>query len=102
MKRTCLNNNNNANIEVSKIRNIIMGMVSSEALAGKLGITHKQVKKHILDYDVRAIPSGSSFMDAGRPQRKVLVDEEAFNQGLFQKASVLRRASTKDDKKKIK
>ena len=41
-------------------------------------------------------------MDAGRPQRKVLVDEEAFNQGLFQKASVLRRASTKDDKKKVK
>ena len=90
MKKTCLSHSN------------IMGMVSSESLASTLGITHKQVKKHILDYDVRAIPSGSSFMDAGRPQRKVLVDEDAFNQGLFQKASVLKRASKKDDKKKDK
>ena len=56
-----------------------MGMISSEALAKNLGVSHKQVKSLILKYDVRAVPSGSSFMDAGKPQRKVLEDEEAFN-----------------------
>ena len=44
-----------------------MGMISSEALAENLGVTHKQVKGLILKYDVRAVPSGSSFMDSGKP-----------------------------------
>ena len=69
-----------------------MGMISSESLAGELGVSHKQVKKLILQYDVRAVPSGSSFMDPGTPQRMVLVDEEAFHGGLSQKAKGLRRA----------
>ena len=75
-------------------------MISSEALAKNLGVSHKQVKSLILKYDVRAVPSGSSFMDAGRPQRKVLVDEDAFNQGLSQKASVLRRPKKEDKETK--
>lgn len=74
-----------------------MGMISSEALAKNLGVSHKQVKSLILKYDVRAVPSGSSFMDAGKPQRKVLVDEEAFNQGLLQKATVLKRGKKEDN-----
>ncbi len=77
-----------------------MGMISSEALAENLGVTHKQVKGLILKYDVRAVPSGSSFMDSGKPQRKVLVDERAFNQGLSQKAAVLRRPKRESTAKK--
>ena len=36
-------------------------------------------------------------MDAGKPQRKVLVDEEAFNMGLLQKATVLKRGKKEDN-----
>ena len=32
-----------------------MGMISSEALAENLGVTHKQVKGLILKYDVSAV-----------------------------------------------
>ena len=65
-----------------------MGMISSEALAKNLGVSHKQVKSLILKYDVRAVPSGSSFMDAGKPQRKVLVDEEARFENNFKRKDI--------------
>ncbi len=77
-----------------------MGMVSSETLASQIGVSHKQVKSLILKYNVRAIPSGSSTMDAGKPQRMVLVDEDAFHQGLAENASVNSRGSRKTAVKK--
>jgi len=78
-----------------------MGMISSETLAENLGVSHKQVKKLILEYDVRAVPSGSCYLDPGRPQRMVLVDEDAFHGGLSQKAKGLRRSKdTSADTKK--
>ena len=68
-----------------------MGMISSEALAQDLGLSHKAVKGLILKYKVRAIPSGSSHMDAGDPQRMVLVDSDSFHIGLKEKANTLER-----------
>jgi hypothetical protein len=79
-----------------------MGMVSSESLAGTLGVSHKQVKKLILEYDVRAVPSGSSYMDPGTKQRMVLVDESSFHDGLSQRASKLSRPPKTEDAPKKK
>ena len=77
-----------------------MGMISSENLAKDLGVSHKQVKKLILDYNIRAIPSGSSDMDPGKIQRMVLVDEESFHGGLSLKAKDLRRPKVETTLKK--
>jgi|TARA_R110000744_G_scaffold103295_1_gene198092 hypothetical protein len=64
------------------IRSINMAMISSEALADDMGLTHKAVKKLILDFNIKGIPSGSSSMDAGKTQRMVLVDEDSFHGSL--------------------
>jgi hypothetical protein len=68
-----------------------MAMISSEALAGEMGLSHKAVKKLILDFNVKGIPSGSSSMDAGKTQRMVLVDEESFHSSLSGSVKSFRR-----------
>lgn len=73
-----------------------MSMVSSEALASEMGLSHKAVKKLILDFNVKGIPSGSSSMDPGKTQRMVLVDEESFHSSLSGSVKSFRR------KKKVK
>jgi|TARA_B100000287_G_scaffold88450_1_gene80944 hypothetical protein len=78
-----------------------MAMVSSEKLATELGTTHKQVKSLILKHNVRSVPSGSSTMDPGSPQRLVLVDYDAFHDGLAEDAKTNRRPKkAKGSKKK--
>jgi hypothetical protein len=84
-----------------------MGMISSEALAGELGLSHKAVKGLILKFNVEGIPSGSCNMDPGKTQRMVLVDEEAFHSGLSKKTQSFKRkkkkkkeAASTDTKKK--
>jgi hypothetical protein len=72
-----------------------MGMISSEALAGELGLSHKAVKGLILKFNVEGIPSGSCNMDPGKTQRMVLVDEQAFHAGLSNKTSSFRRKKKK-------
>jgi len=68
-----------------------MSMVSSEALAAEMGLSHKAVKKLILDFNIKGIPSGSSTMDAGATQRMVLVDENSFHGSLSGSVKSFRR-----------
>jgi hypothetical protein len=84
----------------NKKRNITMGMISSEALANDMGLSHKAVKKLILDKNIQGIPSGSSHMDAGKTQRMVLVDEESFHSKLQGSVGTFRRKKKKDEAKK--
>ena len=77
-----------------------MAMISSEALAGEMGLSHKAVKKLILDFNVKGIPSGSSSMDAGKTQRMVLVDEESFHSSLSGSVKSFRRKKKTSHTKK--
>tara|TARA_Y100000034_G_scaffold126300_1_gene177315 strand:+ start:575 stop:808 length:234 start_codon:yes stop_codon:yes gene_type:complete len=77
-----------------------MAMISSEALASEMGLSHKAVKKLILDFNVKGIPSGSSSMDAGKTQRMVLVDEESFHSSLSGSVKSFRRKKKGASKKK--
>ena len=72
-----------------------MGMISSEALANDMGLSHKAVKKLILDKNVKGIPSGSSMMDTGKTQRMVLVDEDSFHSKLQSAVDTFRRKKSK-------
>ena len=74
-----------------------MSMVSSEALAGEMGLSHKAVKKLILDFNVKGIPSGSSDLDPGKTQRMVLVDSESFHNSLSGNTKTFRRKKKKKD-----
>jgi|TARA_A100001011_G_C14307723_1_gene843991 hypothetical protein len=68
-----------------------MGMVSSESLAKGMGLTHKAVKKLILDHNIKGIPAGSSSFDGGKRQRMVLVDEDTFHGSLAGSTKSFRR-----------
>jgi len=72
-----------------------MSMVSSEALAEEMGLSHKAVKKLILDFNVKGIPSGSSDLDPGKTQRMVLVDSESFHNSLSGNTKTFRRKKRK-------
>ena len=80
-----------------------MGMVSSETLAEDMGLSHRAVKKLILNFNIKGIPSGSSQMDVGKTQRMVLVDEDSFHGKLHGEMTSFKRkkkTESKDTKKK--
>ena len=75
----------------NKKRNITMGMISSEALANDMGLSHKAVKKLILDKNIQGIPTpfnmarrrqiinriNNQSLDRGRINQREMNDDES-------------------------
>jgi hypothetical protein len=69
-------------------------MVSSVVLSNELGVEHKQIKKMILEKNIRVVPGGLQVIDNSN-QRVVIVDKNLFYNKLSSGSRTLRRGKKK-------